>query len=63
VSGAQTSLLPLPKPFTTRPFNRSGKGGSGPPSGPAVRGRGASGRICWPALLTFPHAGREIADA
>lgn len=40
-----TSLLPLPNPFTTVPFTRSGKGGSGPASGPATGGRGASGRI------------------
>ena len=40
-----TSLLPLPKPLTTLPFNFSGKGGSGPASGPATGSRGLSGRM------------------
>jgi hypothetical protein len=34
-----TSLLPLPKPLTTSPFMRSGKGGSGPDSGPTMLSR------------------------
>jgi hypothetical protein len=43
--GKQTSLLPLPNPFTTSPLIRSGNGGSGPESGPMIVGRGPSGRI------------------
>lgn len=40
-----TSLLPLPKPLITFPSSRSGKGGSGPLSGPATGSRGPSGRM------------------
>lgn len=36
-----TSLLPLPKPLITSPESFSGKGASGPLSGPTVLGRDA----------------------
>ena len=42
-----TSLLPRPKPLMTFPFSFRGKGGLGPSSGPAVRGRGSEGRIIY----------------
>ena len=41
----RTSALPRPKPLTTLPLSRRGKGGVGPVEGPAVGGRGALGRI------------------
>lgn len=41
----RTSLLPRPNPLITFPSNLSGKGVSGPLSGPAVGSRGPSGRI------------------
>lgn len=43
--GVHTSLLPRPNPFTTFPFSCSGKGGSGPASGPVTASRGALGRM------------------
>ena len=44
--GIPSSALPRPKPLTTGPERRIGKGGWGPVGGPtAVRGRGAEGRI------------------
>jgi hypothetical protein len=36
----RTSLLPRPNPLITGPDNRTGKGGSGPASGPATGSRG-----------------------
>lgn len=42
--GIPSSELPRPKPFTMGPERRRGKGGEGI-SGPAIRGRGTSGRI------------------
>jgi hypothetical protein len=45
----QTSFEPLPNPETTSPFMRSGKGGSGPESGPMIVARGPSGRIVFAA--------------
>jgi hypothetical protein len=41
----RTSLLPLPNPLITFPSSLSGKGASGPESGPAVGSRGPSGRM------------------
>ena len=40
-----TSALPLPKPFTMSPLSFTGKGASGPDSGPATGSRGPSGRM------------------
>lgn len=45
IEGKRTSLDPLPKPEMTSPFMRSGKGASGPESGPIIEARGPSGRI------------------
>ena len=42
--GEPTSLLPLPKPLTTGPDNRIGKGGEGPVDGPATGERARGGR-------------------
>ena len=41
--GWLTSLLPRPKPSTTGPERRIGKGGEGPVVGPAVDGRTPGG--------------------
>jgi hypothetical protein len=52
-----TSLLPLPNPLITLPSSLSGKGASGPESGPAVGSRGPSGRmvfVFWLCFLRFP---------
>ncbi len=51
-----TSLLPRPKPLITLPLSRSGKGGSGPLSGPTIVGRGPSGRIAaWTMCSGCPN--------
>ena len=42
--GIPSSELPRPKPFTMGPERRRGNGGEGV-EGPAMRGRGVSGRI------------------
>jgi hypothetical protein len=43
IESVRTSLEPRPKPDTTLPFMRRGKGVSGPLSGPMIFGRGPSG--------------------
>lgn len=39
--GGQTSLEPRPKPFSTAPRMRRGKGDSGPDAGPMMEARGS----------------------
>lgn len=41
----RTSLDPLPKPFSTAPRMRRGKGASGPDAGPIMEARGVLGGI------------------
>jgi len=60
--GVHTSLEPRPKPDTTLPFMRRGKGASGPLSDPIILGRGPSWRIVAGLVQAFIREIRELTS-